>query len=236
MSEHTEYQQKLAETIAAGIRGHDLCGPKPLSHTVAAVLAAEEVVDPDDQFDRFRAVLTQRDVAEREIERLKAMTGKVPPATVLEIRNRYKHVMDKPTIVDFNRVLCDVVLAINDRDEGRTEIERLEAEALLHRTFGIDQRKAGMEQAAKIVKHMSERTQPAHDIVLLNEVVAAIRAEIKREAGSREAEFPANEAETSGSASRTSCACPWRGDGTQIHFSYCPSASRTSTGDSDAVS
>lgn len=62
----------------------------------------------------------------------------------------------------------------------RSEIERLKALRDRHldivlaaKASGID---VGMAQAAMIVKHMAERTQPAHDIVLLNEAVAAIRA------------------------------------------------------------
>ena len=58
-------------------------------------------------------------------------------------------------------------------------------------------RAEGMEKAAKMV----ENVRPWPGQITL---AASIRAEIKREAGSRELLAPANEAETSGSASRTS--------------------------------
>lgn len=79
---------------------------------------AEQIVEQAAEIERMKA----------EEIRLRAMKGLVPVATVLDIRQRYKHVFDKPTAVDYNRVLCDVVLAINDRDEALAEVEQLKAE------------------------------------------------------------------------------------------------------------
>ena len=64
----------------------------------------------------------------------------------------------------------------------RAEVERLEAAhanavELLHEANLAGTTVTGMEQAAKKLEHMARATQPAHDIVLLNNAAAAIRAE-----------------------------------------------------------
>ena len=74
-----------------------------------------------------------------------------------------------------------------------SEVERLEAEALLHKTFGIDQRKEGMEAAVKAVKETDLKDcYPGEDLTIgawndcreqiAISIVAAIRAAAKEQA------------------------------------------------------
>ena len=87
------------------------------------------------------------------------------------------------------------------------KVERLEAEALLHKTFGIDQRKAGMEAATKIVKgHRKKFRQHSHTWTALTWTVDAICAAAKQltgEADSREFKAPALSSPGSASPSST---------------------------------
>ena len=75
----------------------------------------------------------------------------------------------------------------------RQQVARLEAEALLHKTFGIDQRKEGMEAAVKAVKETDLKDcYPGEDLTIgawndcreqiAISIVAAIRAAAKEQA------------------------------------------------------
>ena len=136
MSEHTEYQQKVAEALATKIVLHLVKGRQAhVRDLFTAVLAAEGVVDP-------------RRVAEIQAH------SKASDATY--------------------EVLSKALSSY------KTKVERLEAEALLHRTFGIDQRKAGMEQAAKSFDDLQD------DWLLgRNAIQYRIRAKIKQESGNK---------------------------------------------------
>ena len=68
-------------------------------------------------------------------------------------------------------------------DDKCAEVERLKAEAAVQASLptreqvAITHERIARERAAVIVEGMAKSTQPAHDIVLLNKVADAIRAD-----------------------------------------------------------